>query len=86
MQVKKQVLRSNALAVIETKNGKNAWRTAGVHLIWSGAAPCSEVASAGEMLEGIRMQGLTAFAAQLKAVRGSRAHSTAPSIRPADEE
>ena len=44
MQVKKQVLRSNALAVIETKNGKNAWRTAGVHLIWSGAAPCSEVA------------------------------------------
>ena len=33
-----------------------------------------KVASAGEMLEGVRIQGLTAFAAQLKAVRGSRAH------------
>ncbi|MDO4767737.1 MAG: hypothetical protein Q4B25_06255 [Pseudomonadota bacterium] len=86
MQVKRQVLRSNALAVIETRNGKNTWRTAGVHLIWSSTAPCSEVTSAGEMLEGIRIQGLAAFTAQLKAVRKSRANPAAPSTRPADEE
>ena len=86
MQVKRQILRSNALAVIETRNGKNTWRTAGVHLIWSSTAPCSEVTSAGEMLEGIRIQGLTAFTAQLKAVRKSRANPTAPSTKPSGEE
>lgn len=67
-QVKSQVLRSNTLAIIETKNAKGIKQTAGVHLIWSSAKPCSQVESAEEMLDGIRIPGLAAFTAQLKTV------------------
>ena len=40
-QVKKQVRRSNAMAVIELANAKGVKQTAGIHLIWSSAKACS---------------------------------------------
>lgn len=58
-QVKKQVRRSNALATIEVKDAKGGKQTAGIHLIWSSAKPCSKVESEAEMLEGIQIQGLS---------------------------
>jgi hypothetical protein len=65
-QVKKQVRRSNALAVIEVAKADGRKQTAGIHLVWSSAKPCSGVESEAEMLEGIQVQGLGAFTAQLK--------------------
>lgn len=70
-QVKKQVRRSNALATIEVKDAKGGKQTAGIHLIWSSAKPCSKVESEAEMLEGIQIQGLASFTAQLKTVMRS---------------
>lgn len=67
-QVKKQVRRSNALAVIELAKADGRKQTAGIHLIWGSAKPCSGVESESEMLEGIQVLGLGAFTAQLKTV------------------
>jgi len=66
--VKKQVRRSNALAVIDLADAKGKKQTAGIHLIWSSAKACSEIESDAEMLEGIKVQGLAAFTAQIKSV------------------
>jgi hypothetical protein len=66
-QVKKQVRRSNAMAVIELANAKGVKQTAGIHLIWSSAKACSQIESESEMLDGILVQGLAAFTAQIKA-------------------
>jgi len=66
-QVKKQVRRSNAMAVIELANAKGVRQTAGIHLLWSSAKACSQIASESEMLDGIQIQGLAAFTAQIKA-------------------
>jgi hypothetical protein len=66
-QVKKQVRRSNAMAVIELANAKGVKQTAGIHLLWSSAKACSQIASESEMLDGIQIQGLAAFTAQIKA-------------------
>lgn len=66
-QVKKQVRRSNAMAVIELANAKGVKQTAGIHLIWSSAKACSQIHSEYEMLDGIQIQGLAAFTAQIKA-------------------
>jgi len=67
-QVKKQVRRSNALATIELRDAKGLKKTAGIHLIWSSAKPCSAIESEAEMLDGIHVQGLASFTAQLKTV------------------
>jgi len=67
-QVKKLVRRSNALAVIELANAKGVKQTAGIHLIWTSAKPCSQVESEAEMLEGIQVSGLADFTAQIKSV------------------
>lgn len=67
-QVKNQVRRSNALAVIELAGAKGVKQTAGVHLIWSSPKSCSEIESEAQMLEGIQIQGLGAFTAQIKTV------------------
>ncbi|NLW81209.1 MAG: hypothetical protein GXY42_05990 [Desulfovibrionales bacterium] len=67
-QVKMQVRRSNALAVIEVKDARGVKQTAGIHLIWSSPKPCSGVGSDAEMLDGIQIQGLAAFTSQLKSV------------------
>jgi len=66
-QVKKQVRRSNAMAVIELATAKGVKQTAGIHLIWSSAKACSKIESEAEMLDGILVQGLAAFTAQIKA-------------------
>jgi len=66
--VKKQVRRSNALAIIDLADAKGTKQTTGIHLIWSSPKPCSEIESEAEMLEGIKIQGLAAFTAQLKSV------------------
>lgn len=66
-QVKKQVRRSNAMAVIELANAGGVKQTAGIHLIWSSAKACSKIESESEMLDGINIQGLAAFTAQIKA-------------------
>lgn len=85
--VRNQVRRSNTLAVIETRNAKGLKQTAGVHLIWSSAKACSQVASAEEMLEGIRISGLSAFTAQLKAVlKNDMPRTMAESADQANEE
>ncbi|SFL26819.1 hypothetical protein SAMN05421830_101251 [Desulfomicrobium norvegicum] len=65
-QVKKQVRRSNAMAVIELANAAGVKQTAGIHLIWSSAKACSTIESEAEMLDGIQIQGLAAFTAQIK--------------------
>lgn len=65
-QVKKQVRRSNAMAVIELANAACVKQTAGIHLIWSSAKACSKIESEAEMLDGIQIQGLAAFTAQIK--------------------
>lgn len=64
--VKKQVRRSNAMAVIELANAAGVKQTAGIHLIWSSAKACSKIESEAEMLDGIQIQGLAAFTAQIK--------------------
>lgn len=66
-QVRKQVRRSNAMAVIELANAGGVKQTAGIHLIWSSAKACSQIESESEMLDGIQVQGLAAFTAQIKA-------------------
>jgi hypothetical protein len=67
-QLKKHVRRSNALAIIELAGPSGAKQTAGIHLIWTSAKPCSGVESEAEMLDGIQVQGLAAFTAQIKTV------------------
>ncbi len=60
--------RAKALAVIDLADAKGKKQTAGIHLIWSSAKACSEIESDAEMLEGIKVQGLAAFTAQIKSV------------------
>jgi len=67
-QVKKQVRRSNAMAIIELAGASGSKQTVGIHLIWSSAKACSKIESEAEMLEGIQIQGLSAFTTQLKTV------------------
>ena len=66
--VKKLVRRSNALAVIELADARGVKQTAGIHLIWASAKPCSGIASEAEMLEGVQIPGLATFTAQIKSV------------------
>lgn len=65
--VKKQVRRSNALSVIEVTTGGKK-QTAGIHLIWASDSPCSGIESEAMMLEGIVLQGLADFTAQIKTI------------------
>lgn len=67
-QVKKQIRRSNALVTLEAVDANGQKQTIGVHLIWGSAKACSEISSEAEMLDGIHVQGLGAYTAQLKTV------------------
>lgn len=67
-QVKKLVRHTNALAIIETITPQGQKQTAGIHLIWTSAQPCSQIKSAQEMLQGIQPLGLKAFTEQLKTI------------------
>ena len=80
--VKKQVRRSNALAVIELADAGGVKQTAGIHLIWSSAKPCSGIESEAEMLEGIQIPGLAAFTAQIKSVLRKDAPRTVDQLAP----
>lgn len=83
--VRQQVRRSNALAVIELANAKGVKQTAGIHLIWSSAKPCSQIESEEEMLEGILIQGLSAFTSQIKSVLRNDAPRTVDQLAPKPE-
>ena len=84
--VKKQVRRSNALAVIELAGPGGAKQTAGIHLIWTSAKPCSGIESETEMLDGIQVQGLAAFTAQIKSVLRNDAPRTVDQLVPPQAE
>ena len=84
--VKKLVRRSNALAVIELADAKGVKQTAGIHLIWSSAKPCSGIESETEMLDGIQIQGLAAFTAQIKSVLRNDMPRTAEQLDPQQAE
>jgi hypothetical protein len=66
--VRKMVRRANAMAVIELADAAGVKQTAGIHLIWSSATPCSGIGSEEDMLDGIQIPGLAAFTAQIKSV------------------
>jgi len=83
-QVKQQVRRSNAMAVIELANAKGVKQTAGIHLIWSSAKACSKIESEAQMLDGIQIQGLAAFTAQIKATLRNDIPRTMDQQVPAD--
>ena len=83
-QVKQQVRRSNAMAVIELANANGVKQTAGIHLIWSSAKACSAIESETEMLDGIQIQGLAAFTAQIKATLRNDIPRTMDQQVPAD--
>lgn len=84
--VKKLVRHSNALAVIELADAGGVKQTAGIHLIWSSAKPCSGIESEAEMLEGIQIQGLAAFTAQIKSVLRRDMPRTAEQLDPQQAE
>lgn len=67
-QVKKLVRRSNALAIIELMTDQGSKQTAGIHLIWTSSKPCSSIECEAEVLQGIQVQGLKAFSAQMRMV------------------
>ena len=80
--VKKLVRHSTALAVIELADAGGVKQTAGIHLIWSSAKPCSGIESEAEMLDGIQIQGLAAFTAQIKSVLRNDAPRTVDQLAP----
>lgn len=84
--VKKQVRRSNALVILELKSSKGAKQTVGIHLLWASSKPCSAVESETEMLEGIQIQGLAAFTAQLKTVMRNDMPHTVDGLIPTQSE
>jgi len=85
-QLKKYVRRSNALAVIELPTPTGARQTAGIHLIWTSATPCSAIGTEEDMLDGIQVQGLGAFTAQLKTVMRNDMPRTVDGMKPTQSE
>lgn len=81
-QLKKQIRRANALAIIELADGKGGWKTAGIHLLWSSSTACSKITSEAEMLKGIQIQGLSDFTAQIKTVLRNDAPHTVDQYAP----
>jgi hypothetical protein len=59
-------------------------QTAGIHLIWSSAKACSKIESEAQMLEGIQIQGLAAFTAQIKSTLRNDIPRTMDQQVPAD--